>query len=224
MNKTSLKVLKSRYLRKFDDGSMETPEELFMRVATNVARMEDDFDKWRGIFFDMMNSLKFLPNSPCLMNAGTPLQMLFGCFVIPIDDSIEGIFEAVKQAAIVHKSGGGTGFSFSRLRPKDDTVMSTKGRASGPLSFMTVFNAATDVIKQGGKRRGANLACLRVDHPDIEDFIEAKKDNSKYTNFNISVGVTNDFMQACLDNKKFALVNPSTGETTKHIDAKNDKS
>ncbi len=219
-------VLEKRYLRKDDFGHLlESPEDMFRRVAGNIAQADVQYDQKAGVvsfeerFYEMLASLQFMPNSPLLMNAGRRLQQLFGCFVLPLEDSIEDIFEMVKQAALIHKSGGGTGFSFSRIRPKNDRVSTSGGFASGPVSFIRVFNEATESINQGGFRRGANMAVLRVDHPDIIDFIQAKGVEGVLTNFNISVGVTDAFMRAVEENQGFPLVNPRTKTVVKTISA-----
>lgn len=227
LSENAQKVLERRYLARDMDGRlMEDIPGMFRRVADHVAKGDLAFDPQADVqalsdrFYAMMTNLEFMPNSPTLMNAGRPLGQLSACFVLPVEDSMEAIFDAVKNAALIHKSGGGTGFSFSRLRPEGASVKSTGGVASGPVSFMKVFNAATEAVKQGGTRRGANMGILRVDHPDILSFIRCKQDTTQITNFNLSVGITEDFMHAVEQGEDYALIDPSTQKETGRLNAR----
>jgi len=221
-----LLVLKKRYLLKDDERKViESPKELFLRVARVINHGELNFkssfsrEEVEETFFKMMTSLEFLPNSPTLMNAGTSLGQLSACFVLPVEDSMEAIFESLKKMAIIHQTGGGTGFDFSHLRARRDLVYTTKGEASGPVSFMSIFNHATGIIVQGGRRRGANMGILRCDHPDIVDFVEAKLEGEAFSNFNLSVGVTDKFMEAVKKKDSFDLINPRSKKKEKSINA-----
>jgi ribonucleoside-diphosphate reductase alpha chain len=225
----ALVVLEKRYFDKNEKGECtENARGMFERIAKyvsfadfNFGASDADVNAAASDFYEIMSSLLFMPNSPTLMNAGRPLGQLSACFVLPVEDSIDKIFDAVKQMALIHKSGGGTGFSFSRLRPKNDMVQSTAGVSSGPVSFINIFNTATETIKQGGTRRGANMAILNVNHPDILEFITSKEDTTALTNFNISVGITEAFMKAVDADEDYDLINPKNGKTVQKLNAKN---
>ncbi len=226
LSKNAKAVLERRYLKKNNEGKViEKPEEMFKRVANHIAKAEKKYKtssqegKMEEVFYDMMTEFKFLPNSPTLMNAGRRLGQLAACFVLPVEDSMDGIFDSLKNAALIHKSGGGTGFSFSRLRPKKSRVGTTGGVASGPVSFMKIFNTATEQVKQGGTRRGANMGILRVDHPDIMEFIYSKRDNKELNNFNISVGVTEAFMEAAKNRQTYDLLDPGSRKKVGELNA-----
>lgn len=224
LTQNAITVLAKRYLLKDDEGNIvETPGRMMKRVAKAVAKADQQYEKGAAkktqeVFYDMLSSLDFLPNSPTLMNAGTELGQLSACFVLPVEDSLDSIFTTLKDMALIHKSGGGTGFDFSSLRPEGDIVKSTKGVASGPVSFMAVYDKATDVVKQGGKRRGANMGNLRHDHPDLMEFVNVKAEG-ELQNFNVSVTVSDDFMRAVRDKKDYFLVNPRDGERVEKVSA-----
>lgn len=225
LTENALRVLQQRYLIKDEDGKViETYEEMFERVANAIASAENlyggDPKEWKEKFHELISNLRFLPNSPTLMNAGKDIGQLAACFVLPVEDSMKSIFDSLKNAALILQSGGGTGFSFSNLRPRADIVRSTGGIASGPVTFMRIYNTATEVIKQGGARRGANMGILRIDHPDILDFIKIKKIQGELTNFNISVSVTDAFMKALKNNEEYDLINPRSKAVVGKIKAK----
>ena len=221
-------VLHRRYLSKDREGNiLEDAEGMFIRVARNLSQADLNYGateldriKTEEEFADVMRCLEFLPNSPTIMNAGRELQQLSACFVLPVEDSLDSIFSMVKDTALIHKSGGGTGFSFSRVRPEGDVVGSTGGVASGPVSFINAFDAATDVVKQGGTRRGANMGILNVTHPDIVKFIRSKQDGKRLVNFNISVAITEDFVEKVIKNEDYDLINPRTNDITGQLNAK----
>jgi ribonucleoside-diphosphate reductase alpha chain len=220
-------VLEKRYLRLKEDGTKETPHEMLLRVASTIAaedrkwnKSEEEIQALQQAFYDLMDRQDFMPNSPTFTGAGTPIGQLSACFVLPVGDSLPEIYETMKQAALIHQTGGGTGFAFSRLRPAGDVVRSSQGVASGPVSFLKVYNASTEAVKQGGTRRGANMGILRVDHPDIMEFIASKEDLTQITNFNISVGITDAFMAALEAGTDYDLINPRTGQAVGHLSAK----
>ncbi|MCW4054484.1 MAG: adenosylcobalamin-dependent ribonucleoside-diphosphate reductase [Candidatus Bathyarchaeota archaeon] len=221
----ALEVLRARYLLRDEEENLtETPTLLFQRVAKAIAKTDKTFGEnpaeTEKTFYDMMTRLEFLPNTPTLFNAGTNMGQLSACFVLPVHDSLDSVFTTLKDMALIEKTGGGVGFNFSTLRPKGDIVRSTKGVASGPVSFMRIFDAATEVIKAGGKRRGAMMGILRVDHPDVLEFITAKQNPTLLSNFNVSVAVTDDFMEATTSDQEYWLVNPRNGEKVKQHKAR----
>ena len=227
LTENALRVLEKRILARDHYGQIvETPEDMFRRVARSVSEADlqhstpADAAAAEESFFEIMSNLEFLPNSPTLMNAGRNLAQLSACFVLPVEDSMEGIFGTLRDTALIQKSGGGTGFSFSRLRPREDPIESTHGVSSGPVSFMRLYNFATEVTKLGGKRAGANMAILRVDHPDIEEFIAAKTNPLELNTFNISVAVTDKFMEQVKKGERYDLINPRTREVVRQLDAR----
>lgn len=219
LSPNGLQILQARYLRRTE--VTETPDELFQRVAKHLITVEDeDHELWFDRFYGVMRHLEFLPNSPTLMNAGLPKGQLSACFVLPVEDNLEAIFTTLKNAALIHNSGGGTGYNFSKLRPKDDIITSSEGSSAGAIAFMKIYDTATEYVKQAGKRRGANMGILNVTHSDIEAFVTSKSDRESLQNFNISVGITNDFMNAVKNNLEWQLVNPRTKKVSKTIRAK----
>ncbi len=223
----AIRILESRYLRRDEKGSIcESPQQMFQRVADCVAEAELKWNQapakehWEKLFLDVMRELRFLPNSPTLMNAGVPANQLSACFVLPVEDHLEDIFDTLKLSALIQQSGGGTGFNFSHLRPKDDLLQHTQGKASGPVSFIKIFDATTEHIRQGGKRRGANMGILNIDHPDVEEFIGCKRKEGSLRNFNISVGVTDAFMETLNRNGDWHLIHPNSRAVVKKIKAK----
>ena len=218
LTKNAIQILKSRYLLRNNKGELiETPDEMFMRVAQYISSCEKKSTFYRKQFYHLLKSLKFLPNSPTLMNAGTKQGQLSACFVLPIEDNLDSIFTTLKNAALIHQSGGGTGFNFSKLRPKKDLVSSNSGTSPGPIAFIKMYDTATEYVKQGGKRRGANMGILDISHPDIEKFITSKSSKKAIENFNISVGVTDAFMHALKNNQSWELINPRTNKVTKTV-------
>ncbi|WP_428741016.1 adenosylcobalamin-dependent ribonucleoside-diphosphate reductase [Tenacibaculum sp.] len=220
LTNNAIQILKNRYLLKDEKGRLiESPNEMFIRVAKHISSCEKKNTFYQQQFYNLLNSLKFLPNSPTLMNAGNKKGQLSACFVLPIEDSMDSIFTTLKNAALIHQSGGGTGFNFSKLRPKEDLVSSNSGTSSGPVAFIKIYDAATEYVKQGGKRRGANMGVLNIDHPDIEIFIKSKSSKKAIENFNISVGIPDAFMIALKNNQNWQLINPRTKKVSKTISA-----